>query len=89
MASQQSEQIQILNQITKLIDDKVTKYKKEMKTMPTSRFYSEKKIILDTIEESKKRKIKQGSRLTSRIKRKQYRLRKSPNHPRHRLETTR
>jgi hypothetical protein len=48
MPTPQSEQIQILNQITKLIDDKVTKYKKEMKTMPTNRFYAEKKIILDT-----------------------------------------
>ena len=50
MPSTNSEQIQILNQITKLIDDKVTKYKKEMKTMPTARFYSEKKIILDTFD---------------------------------------
>jgi hypothetical protein len=35
MPTPQSEQIQILNQITKMIDDRVTKYKKEMKTMPT------------------------------------------------------
>ena len=33
-----------------MIDDRVTKYKKEMKTMPTSRFYTEKKLILDTID---------------------------------------
>ena len=50
MPAPQSEQIQILNQITKMIDDRVTKYKKEMKTMPTSRFYTEKKLILDTID---------------------------------------
>ena len=50
MPTPQSEQIQILNQITKMIDDRVTKYKKEMKTMPTSRFYTEKKLILDTID---------------------------------------
>ena len=43
MPTPQSEQIQILNQITKMIDDRVTKYKKEMKTMPTSRFYTKKK----------------------------------------------
>ena len=49
MPTPQSEQIQILNQITKMIDDRVTN-KKEMKTMPTSRFYTEKKLILDTID---------------------------------------
>ncbi|MBK8394700.1 MAG: hypothetical protein IPL26_05575 [Leptospiraceae bacterium] len=54
MPSANSEQIQILNQITKLVDEKVTKYKKEMKTMPTSRFYSEKKILLDTIDNAVK-----------------------------------
>lgn len=54
MATPQSEQIQILNQMTKLIDEKVTKYKKEMKTMSTNRFYAEKKILLDTIENAVK-----------------------------------
>ena len=44
MPTPQSEQIQILNQITKLIDDKVTKYKKKkMKTMPTNRFTQKRK----------------------------------------------
>ncbi|HMV42392.1 MAG TPA: hypothetical protein PK079_01040 [Leptospiraceae bacterium] len=50
MATPQSEQIQILNKMTKIIDEKVTKYKKDMKTMSTNRFYSEKKLLLDTIE---------------------------------------
>jgi hypothetical protein len=48
----QNQNIQILNQMTKIIDEKVAKYKKEMKTMPQARFYSEKKILIDTIEDA-------------------------------------
>lgn len=47
-----NQNIQILNQMTSIIDEKVAKYKKEMKTMPSARFYSEKKILIDTIEDA-------------------------------------
>jgi hypothetical protein len=47
-----SENISILNQMTKIIDEKVTVYKNEMKRMPSARFYSEKKILLDTIDDA-------------------------------------
>lgn len=50
----QNESIEILNKMIKIIDEKGAKYKKEMKTMPTSRFYAEKKIILDMIEDATK-----------------------------------
>ena len=52
MASSYNDTIKILNQMTSIIDQKVSIYKKEMKSMPTARFYSEKKILLDTIDDA-------------------------------------
>jgi hypothetical protein len=52
MASSYNDTIKILNQMTSIIDQKASTYKKEMKTMPTARFYSEKKILLDTIDDA-------------------------------------
>lgn len=45
----ENEKVSILNQLTKIIDGQAAKFKAERKTMPDSRFYNEKKLLLENI----------------------------------------
>ena len=44
------EQVQALNQITAMVDEKAAKYKDEVAKMPEVRARAEKKLILDLID---------------------------------------
>jgi len=52
MNSSEKEKVNILNQITKIIDDKASVYRKNVKMMPNAQYMSEKKIIGDLIEDA-------------------------------------
>ncbi|MBE7413502.1 MAG: hypothetical protein L6Q54_06870 [Leptospiraceae bacterium] len=52
--SSDKEKIQILNTMTRIIDEKAAKYKSERKGMNPSRVNSEKKLILDSIDDAVK-----------------------------------
>jgi len=45
------QQIEALNKITAIIDEKAAKYKDELSSMPRVRAVAEKKLILDLIDE--------------------------------------
>lgn len=48
----EKEKIEILNSMTKIIDEKAFKYKEERKNMNSARIFSEKKLILDSIDDA-------------------------------------
>lgn len=50
----EKEKIEILNKMTQIIDEKATKYKQDRKGMNPARIYSEKKLILDSIDDALK-----------------------------------
>ncbi|MCB1192076.1 MAG: hypothetical protein H7A23_06395 [Leptospiraceae bacterium] len=45
----ENEKINILNQLTKIIDSQATRFRSERKMMPQSRFVAEKKLLLENI----------------------------------------
>ncbi|MCC6275409.1 MAG: hypothetical protein IT569_06105 [Leptospiraceae bacterium] len=50
--SSEKEKIEILNSMTRIIDEKAAKYKNERKGMNSARVFSEKKLILDSIDDA-------------------------------------
>ncbi len=48
------EEIQALNQIIAMVDEKAAKYQDELRSMPKARAVAEKKLILDLIDDALK-----------------------------------